>query len=160
MHVIPYLVGAVLLGALILGLASLLWPEIQDGRELPRWPFTASVLGIALIAFFGLVWHTTALSVFANREGTRHGLIARPEPNYIDFEYTANGSYYEFWAMKVPLCTTVGTALIVGVLLSRQLRKNGYRRSIIGLWGFLVLFLGSFGCFMFLQYLNAIAFFI
>lgn len=122
--------------------------------------FLLALTIIVAVTVGGLLWEVTALHVFAKHAGGLRGMIANPRPlDYVTYNYTPNGHYYELWGVYVPTGVTGAMLLSVGVSTTMAL-KRGQLRRVLGVWGGIILCASAFYCVTVYYYVIAVNAFI
>ena len=92
----------------------------------------------------GLLWELVTLHVFAKQAGGLRGMIATPRPlDYVNYDYTPNGHYYELWGVYVPSCVTGALLLLVGISATLALNRRQLRR-VFGVWVAIIICASAF----------------
>jgi len=118
------------------------------------------VVALIAVALLSVLWHGTALMLFIRGSGELRGLIAHPKPlDYIQYDYTTNGRFYETWAFRVPASLLIAMLpiCIAGSLSMAKRRRFG---DLIMLWGAALMNAAVVAAVMFWTYCIAVDVFI
>jgi hypothetical protein len=150
-------VSAVVIAAFVLTIFTLI--KIDNQERNARLLLRTIVLLLVMTAIGG-AWETIMLRTFALEAGSFKGMIAHPRPNYVDYDYTPKGRYYERWGFTVPIGTTIGILLMIGASGALLILRGGVGLAFLGTCSAVVTCSGSFLLVSGYQYLIAVDFFI
>ena len=120
----------------------LLWLNRLQFHTRPA--FISSLIAPVLIGTATYAWHAHELAKFVAAAGQLWGLIAKPRPlDYVNYEYSPNGHFYQKWAFGYPLLAEAVLLLIYFTVVPTLARPPRlriatgavlYSLGILGIW--------------------------